>query len=205
MHAATLIKAIAFSSCLFAGISSANAAAVSGNFSSKLSLPYAIGPAVKLFQNAGVSIGTGDELNLTHYVSGPYTGAVNIDINEIAKTLTLTVSETFGSGMADFQRLEIDVTHIMFSGIESISSLTQVSNALTDTSTYNTALAFSANELHILFDTQGSGLFNLIRGGTAVFSFEIRVEDTQVPEPMGIALLGLGLASVGIARRKRRA
>jgi hypothetical protein len=188
--------------------SQANATIISADFTAKSDAPYcdtcvwrqgplvaeALGRAV----DASVELDAGATISNT---SGWLGGIVYIDLDPVAKTLTLLAQDQF-----DYQTFSATISNIHFSGSEMITGLQLISDNLTvDIATLPT-LSFTGNSLQIDYSQPDWFYFNG-PDGKAVFQIttEVTPPGTSLPEPATTGLFGLGLAGLLGMRRRVRA
>ena len=79
-----------------------------------------------------------------------------------------------------------------------------LANSLLDTFQVNTIGTFAWEQFHGFSSDVAIGRVEFVTVGHSVYD-NIMFESTSVPEPSSLALLGLGLAGIGFARKKKAA
>jgi hypothetical protein len=156
-----------------------------------------------VLQALGQAVGAGVELGAGAAMSNPsgwLGGVVWIDLDPVARTLTLLSQDDF-----DFDTFSASISNIHFSGNEVITGLSRISDDLTadlmDSSALMPTFSFSGNSLQI--DYLAPGGFYFTRG-SAVFQFTTEASTAAVPEPATAGLFALGLLGLlGMRRRVR--
>lgn len=178
----------------------AKASLISADFRTEANLPDVRNGLPLIHETLGQSIGAGVELNNSHFVQNPDNwsgGVVWMDFDVATNILTLDSQDTL-----DFKVFDAWISNIVFSQPgQSITGISLLSDNLTDTGVVP-ALSFTADSLHISYDSMPD-IFNFT-GGSATFQIELGEADaTDIPEPMPLTLLGLGLAGLLLTRKKQ--
>jgi hypothetical protein len=187
--------------------SQADATIISADFTAKSDAPYCDtctwrqGPLVA--QALGQTVNGGIELGANATITNPsgwLGGIVYIDLDPVAKTLTLLAQDEF-----DFQTFSATIGNIQFSGSETITGLQLISDNLTAEIATLPTLSFTGNSLQIDYSQPDWFYFNG-PGGKAVFQLttEVTQPGAAVPEPATAGLFGLGLAGLLAMRRRVR-
>lgn len=181
----------------------AEASIVTADFSTAANLPYCCasldkGPVERKVLNRPVDDGLelGPEVAATN-PSDWYGGIVDIDLDPVAQTLTLSYV-----GINDFETFTALISNIRFDAAEIITGFTQVSNTMFETMVpfeqLAPVLSFTGNSLSISLD-RPEGFYFV--DGTAVFAYTTEMR-ADVPEPATLGLLAVGM--VGLLARRRR-
>lgn len=164
----------------------------------------------RVFENLGVLLTAGDELTPANEIANPsfWNGSARIGLS--SGGLVKLTGDQEGLGFADYDFARFSITNIVFSGGQSITSVTSLLTDLLDPNfelgQISPAISFTADSIEILFDTTGSGAgadFQFLDGGVSTFQLNF---GTTAPIPLpaaGWLLLG-GLGVLAAAKRRRR-
>ncbi len=192
----TLIAAALAASAFLTAVPAA-AVVVSGDFLSQSDLPSYSSYGPKTYQNLGAVLGTGLELNGSHFVSNPAGwggGVVFADWDAGSNILTLFSQDTW-----DFQTYDFSVSNIVFDNAQVITGLSHIGGSLTNGGLVPT-LGFTDNSVSIKYSPE---LFNFT-GQSAQFQVVLSDVAGGVPEPTTWAMLIIGFGAVGVAARRSR-
>ncbi|WP_088330887.1 hypothetical protein [Lacimicrobium sp. SS2-24] len=179
-----------------------NATLITADFRTEANLPDVRNGLPLIYESIGQSVGAGYELNDDDFVENPDSwngGVVWMDYDTSTNILTLDSQDDL-----DFKTFDAWLSNIVFAQPgQSITGISLINDDLTDVGVV-AALSYTANSLHISYDYQPD-TFNFT-GGSATFQIQIGEGDaTDVPEPMPLALLALGLLGMAVARTKAHA
>lgn len=206
-----LLHSFVAAATVFSGLTTVQAAIVSADFRAELTLPYCCGDDANVFENLGAPVvSPGTELNFSHIIQDDYVGGVGVDLEPGSNTLTLFVTETFDTLIADFQRIVVTVSNIVTDDGAPITDFALDFDDLTDPAVsdpYTITTSFTGDSLMIVYDLVNQveeAEFEIREGGTARFTFSTGTP-SPVPAPASLTLLGTGLLGLGIARRRKTA
>jgi hypothetical protein len=173
----------------------AQADPITADFRTESDLPDGCSSGPLVYENLGASIGAGPEMTGADFVQNPCNwrgGLVNLDWDASSNILTLDSRDTW-----DFQTFLATVTNIVFDAGEIIVGISMLTNGITDP-TFAPTLSFTDYSVSILY-AYTPGFFDFT-GGTSTF----QIDTLSVPEPGTLALFGIGLLGLGLARRSKK-
>ena len=196
--AATMVLAVGV-------VSSAWAAPITGDFREELSLP-SFSAGVRVLEKLSEPVAGAPDLSAADEIANPnvYSGsaAVNLDSGGL---ITLTGDQE-GVGFANYELAVFKISNIVFDAGEIITGLSTLVDNLVDLGSSNTdgpftvTTAFTSDSVTITYASDnGTDDFEFGDGFTSTF----QIETSTVPEPITVLLMGIGLAGLGIARRRR--
>jgi len=195
------------------GATTANAAPISGDFLAEHG--FYGGGSCRTLSAVGRAIGAGPELTLADDLGGGCFGALGMDWDPGTGILTVTGIEGGGAGNtgANYPFISLSIGNVLFSLGEQIAGVSLISQSLftgvDNVQRFDPAplIGFTANSIDIDWQVVLGSDFqqmSILEGGTATFRIDLTTQQTPVPEPGSLLLLGGGLLVLGTRLRKRR-
>ena len=173
-----------------------------------LDLPTLQGEGARVLEDLDVVVDNSVELTLADQIANPgnYKGAVDVDIDGAANQIIISVSETFASGLAAFETIDIWVEDLDWIGNPgSIVGTNVISDNLifnTASDPYAMSISFTADSVHISWESLAAfNSFFIQSQGQAVIGLEVQHDVPDGPESSSIALMGFGFAGMALRRR----
>ena len=180
---------------------SAQATLLLADFRNESDLPRYGGSGPLVYQNLGAVIGSGVELDISHFLSNPtpwWAGSVTANLDPLTSLLILT-----SQSINPFQTFTATLNNIIFSNPgEVITGVSLVSGNLTNTG-ITPSISFTENSLLISYAVPNvaAGDLFFFTGSDAIF--QITTGISAIPEP-GSMLAIAGLLGAGTLLRNRR-
>jgi|GEM_PF-5641118 len=147
------------------------------------------------------------------FIGAPFSSDFTANFSDSSMELRLSVGEFTGSAAVTFSSFRFFDLHWVGSPNARILDVALVSNTFETCPRFSNCttggtipvipqVTFGDHEFSVVFPRIGMGS-NVARSYEMVANFNITAEHAVVPEPGTLALFGLGLAGLGMARRKR--
>ncbi len=212
-----LVGQLALAASMVAAVPSlASAAIISMDIRAEFGLNDDDPSDYRVFEVIGASATTSPQLNSSHQIANPsgYGGRADVALDATQQQVSIIGADPFtdlpvdGVNSADFYFARVTITNIVFDVAgEEITALSLLEDGLLYQSPdlpYALNYSFTGNSLTFEWIGDNGGTIYVLDGGLGLFAYETSVDQNpgQVPAPLPLSLIGLGLAGLAWSRRK---